>query len=134
VILYGGLSFLVVVFSTLLDKEAAQTPGIRPSFVRRLLLHLGDASYSIYLSHGPCVSALFKAAIVFGVASRLGVTTTTIAIVAVAIMVGSACHIFVENPVLGLLRARLVGRGGTVISKGADGILPISAQFPGGNQ
>lgn len=74
--------------------------------VPRLLEGLGDASYSIYLAHGPAMA--FAAIILARVDAARGLAPLTITalLVATGLAVGLAFHLIVERPLLGLLRPR----------------------------
>ncbi|HEU5135045.1 MAG TPA: acyltransferase [Steroidobacteraceae bacterium] len=95
---FGVASFLI-----LLQAEA---PALQRFFAnRRLLLLLGDASYSIYLIHYPLVSATCKVLKYLG----LGAGNTLIAFVVAAAFsaaAGVALHLIVEKPMLRWLGRR----------------------------
>ena len=97
VLTWGVPAFAVVAGAVSLE------PLVAPA-LPRWLLALGDASYSIYLSHGFVLPALM---LVIGrfVAPGLWTETTTIALcLVVSSVAGWAVYLAVENPMLRLLR------------------------------
>ena len=72
--------------------------------VPRPLERLGDASYSIYLAHGPAMA--FAAILLsrFDVTRSLSPVPSTLVLVAVGLIVGIVFHLFVERPLLGWMR------------------------------
>lgn len=93
-----GIPCLVIVLGTLMLELSGWQPG-------RFLSFLGDASYSIYLSHGVFLalasyvlfgqSHMLKFPDVFGLAGSLA-----------AVLVGIATFIFAEKPLRRFIRAR----------------------------
>jgi exopolysaccharide production protein ExoZ len=75
---------------------AACSAHLRPTAIRRTLLHLGDASFSIYLFHALIVDRLAATIGTEMTASRGGlfVAATTVS----CLMLGSAIHSAVEAP------------------------------------
>lgn len=83
------------------------------AFRSATLLLLGDASYSIYLSHQLTLSAAGQAwRRAFDDASAAGRAGFCLAAMLAAVIVGLACYRFVERPANRLAR-RLLGRGRT---------------------
>ena len=100
---FGVASALVVIGAAGLDVAlpTLRTPGI--------LLYLGNASYSIYLFHSIAMSILVRPAARV-VAHGLSVNATCLLMCAAAVGVGCLAHSLVEQPLLNLLRRRLVAR------------------------
>lgn len=95
VIGYGLSSALIV--CGLVSRER-----VRPIAVPRMLLLLGDASYSIYLVHYPTLSIVARLWLkVFG--KTVWVDFAYLAIAAMATAAGVLFHLFVEKPVTRLL-------------------------------
>ena len=83
--------------------------GIVPSWP--LLHRLGDASYSIYLSHGIVLSALGQAARRFEIASvPVGLLVFSAVAIAATAIAGLLLYRYVEQPVLMLMTRRLASR------------------------
>jgi exopolysaccharide production protein ExoZ len=91
----GPPSAVLVAAAVLLER--------RHAVQNRLVLLLGDASYAIYLSHVFTVQILYKLAL-----PRIGLDATGITAVLAAMLasaaVGIAIHLWVERPLLKLLR------------------------------
>jgi len=68
------------------------------------LMLLGDASYSIYLTHYALLDLLARASLALGVASVVGPTTTMTIIIVLTVGFGIAFYERVERPVLARLR------------------------------
>jgi len=92
-LVYGALSFMVVVFFTQFEKTAPFNPS-----AAKLMQSAGDASYAIYLT-GPVVIALMQP------------TSTLQKTIALIIIVTAALYInqLVEHPLLHLSRRVLLG-------------------------
>jgi exopolysaccharide production protein ExoZ len=106
IVCYGFASVLLVWSAVRWER---QSTGRMP----RLLLVLGDASYSIYLTHYALLDLLARASLTTGLASVLRPGLTTALIVAVTLGVGVGFHHRVERPLLTRLR-RHVERRATV--------------------
>ena len=76
----------------------------------RLLLVLGDASYSIYLTHYALLDLLARASLTTGLASVLRPGPTVALIVAVTLGIGVGFHHRVERPLLTRLRRHVERR------------------------
>ena len=99
IVSYGFSSMLLVWGAVQWERSSgARMPA--------LLMLLGDASYSIYLTHYALLDLLAKAAVASGVASVVGPTFTTTIIIALAVGLGIAFYEGVERPVLARLRPR----------------------------
>jgi peptidoglycan/LPS O-acetylase OafA/YrhL/glycosyltransferase involved in cell wall biosynthesis len=101
VIFYGVPSMLIVLGAASLDlKRSFKLPRIFP--------YLGDASYSIYLTHYPYLSAAIKLALTINMVDRLGYFPTIGLLIASAIVVGCLTYSLIEKPLLTFLRQKLV--------------------------
>ncbi|MDJ0931894.1 MAG: acyltransferase [Breoghania sp.] len=78
--------------------------------VSKGLVRLGDASYSVYLMHGPVI--VFVAMILdrLGLASCLRTVTTMGVMVVAGLVAGLVLHVAVERSILRVLSKYLVGR------------------------
>ena len=103
VLLFGSLSFVIVVTSTHIDNNEFLGTSIRNALPFRFSCYLGNASYSIYLLHGPTLSILFKIADACGIMTTPGGLWVTPIAFALAVSVGCLFHSCVEQPLLGLL-------------------------------
>lgn len=104
IVIYGLLSVLIIISSTQLDLTGGLGPKISASRLFRTGQYIGDASYSIYLIHGPALSVLFKLA---GKARLFDLATAqlvTIAIILLTLGVGCLLHSLVERPLLNACR------------------------------
>jgi exopolysaccharide production protein ExoZ len=107
-LLYWGLPALLIVWGALSLEGAGRAP------VLPALKLLGDASYSTYLAHGLALSLAFKL-----MEGRALTPAAEIALAApFAVLVGLACHVLVERPLLvlfhGRRRSSTAGRRATV--------------------
>jgi exopolysaccharide production protein ExoZ len=94
---YFGLPAALIVLGTVaLEGRLARRP-VRP------LLLLGDASYSLYLSHGIVLRLMFAA---LGSLAAAWPALAFAAALAVELLLGVACYRRVEQPLLRLLRPR----------------------------
>ena len=91
--------------STLVVYAAAHLREVRS----RLLIFLGDASYSTYLVHGSAVSILVKALRAAGVERLPGGWLGALAVLAAALAVCCAFYRWVERPLLQACRRRFLG-------------------------
>lgn len=71
-----------------------------PVLVPKLLVHLGDASYSIYLIHGTVLSVLIKLVIKFNLAALFSHFMGAVALFAATLFIGSCFYRFIELPLL----------------------------------
>ncbi len=74
-----------------------------------LLVLLGDASYSLYLSHAYVIQALDKLGLFDGGPAQL--VAMTLVAVALCLALSAFLWLAIEKPLNGFLRARLLGRG-----------------------
>jgi exopolysaccharide production protein ExoZ len=78
--------------------------------VPRLLAILGDASYSIYLTHVSLLGLCLKVLIKVGVLSALGGPALFLCAFVMATIGGVAAYYLVERPLLSLFRRRQVAK------------------------
>jgi len=77
--------------------------------VPRLLVALGDGTYSIYLLHGTLIVVLLKVALVIGLPAAIGGTLTCASVLSGALIAGWVFYRLVERPVIGVCKSRLDG-------------------------
>lgn len=82
--------------------------GVLPAW--RPLVFLGDASYSIYLVHGPALMIVVAVLRRFGAPWGLPPLATLVLISALATAAGALVHVLVERPLIGRLRSRSAER------------------------
>ena len=104
ILVYGGLSFCIVVFSTLIDLRGGLSTRVVGSAGYRLMQYFGDASYSVYLVHGPALSVLFKVAGSQGYFQKFSTQLITPLIIILTLSVGCLFHSLVERPLLKAVR------------------------------
>jgi peptidoglycan/LPS O-acetylase OafA/YrhL len=102
-IAYGLPSSLILVGVASLDFKQI----IKPS---PLLSYLGDASYSIYLTHYPCLSAALKLALVFNLFSVFGHGLTFAVLILITLAFGCLTYAKVEKPLIVALRKQLLSQ------------------------
>ncbi len=101
----GLSSFLMVLGAAGWELGARiRSDGVAPTLPRGLVF-LGDASYAIYLLHGPVLSATCKLAVVLGWDRQLGVNAVGWLAFTACLVVGSGFHQWVEKPLLRWLRS-----------------------------
>ena len=117
---YGILSFVIILSAVLLEGGGAIRQSWQQSPLYYGCLVLGDASYSVYLLHGPCLSLLVKVTVAAGLIARLGVVPVTVAIVVLIIGVGCGFHVLIEKPLLIRLRRWFVGERGVAAGRTSE--------------
>ncbi|XHX75848.1 MAG: glycosyltransferase [Stenomitos frigidus ULC029] len=116
ILIYGISSALIVIGAATLD-----VPRSRP-FVR-LFSFLGDASYSIYLTHYPCFSVLLKLTIAAQFISIIGYSATMSLLLLTTLGVGCLTYVWLEKPLVYRLRGTIVNQLATA-TKASD---PVAA-------
>jgi peptidoglycan/LPS O-acetylase OafA/YrhL len=106
VLAYGVASFLIV-----LGCNAQRVQAVFKD--RKLLLFIGDASYSIYLIHFPAIRLPAKAFQVLHAADYVPTTVLFLISTAFGVAVGCLLYALVERPMLNYLGARLLKRSAT---------------------
>nr|WP_290223824.1 acyltransferase [Trichocoleus desertorum] len=101
VIAYGLPSMLVVLGAASIDlNQGWKIPA--------WLNELGDASYSIYLVHYPCLAATFKVAIALNIVGLFGNFLTMSLLTVIAVIAGWLTYLYLEKPLITWLRRKLV--------------------------
>jgi len=100
---FGILAFAIVISSTSMDLN--QTLEV-PEF----MIYIGDASYSIYIVHGPAISVLMKLIAKFNLAHLNSGSFLILNIITTIMVVGISCifHSFIEKPLLELCRKKIL--------------------------
>jgi peptidoglycan/LPS O-acetylase OafA/YrhL len=99
VIIYGIPSLLIIVSAVLLEiKKTIQIP--------KIFTFLGDASYSIYLTHYACLSVLVKLALVAKLDALMSMNFLMSVLVLVTIFLGCMFNLYIEKPLLTYLRQK----------------------------
>ena len=101
VVLFGFPSFLIILSLVKMELNKSIT-------VKKIFLHLGDASYSIYLIHLPLVAAFYK------ILAKLHINNTLLLILLSCILFASVCftgiiiYNKIENPLIKKLNKTLL--------------------------
>jgi Predicted acyltransferases len=103
-LLYGFGSALCILGAAELER----TDRMR---VWRGLTLLGDASYSIYLTHFPLLSLLAKVFLASGLNTSIPPSLSFIIMVVLVVLMGLATHLVIERPLLAFFRRRLLPPG-----------------------
>lgn len=103
-ITYGLPSMLILMGAATLDLK--QTASRLPRF----LSYLGDASYSIYLTHYPCLSAALKLAFALNLFSVLGHGLTFALLILMTLALGCLTYSKVEKPLMAALRKQFLSQ------------------------
>jgi len=99
-IVYGIPSMLIILGASSLDiSKSVKVPP--------LFLYLGDASYSIYLVHYPCLSSLIKVATVVNLGHLIGYFSTISLIIIITLGVGLISYYCIEKPLLVFSRKKI---------------------------
>lgn len=112
VLAYGIPSALIVVGTAALDRQRS-----RP--LPRSLAVLGDASYSIYLTHYPCLSALLKLTVAADLINVMGYPATISVLLLITLSVGCLTYRWLEKPLVNRLRGTIVHQSQTA-TKASD--------------
>lgn len=114
---YGISSFLII---TALGSIELNNPKALLSFVKTkflmlpnkyligLLIFLGDASFSIYLTHQLLISSIGRSLLASGLVSILGLFITLTIITIVTLIIGSIFHLIIEKPLWHNSRRKLL--------------------------
>lgn len=100
VLCYGVVSFFIVVSAVRLDQTGGLGRSVNQSKAYSVLVFLGEASYSIYLLHGPVLSLLFKIEKSLNIGRCLGVVPVVWGVVIISLVAGCVCHVMIERPIL----------------------------------
>jgi exopolysaccharide production protein ExoZ len=102
--------FFFCLFSMLIMLGIAEKDK-KPRKVPKLLSFLGDASYSIYIAHGPFLSIFI---ILLGMVSPVYMVNGHLLILLVSLLTTVSCcfvYIFVEKPITAALRRKVLHKG-----------------------
>jgi exopolysaccharide production protein ExoZ len=99
VIGFGLSSALIILGSSASDIKSAKTN------VSKIFRELGDASYSIYLTHYSVFTALILISAKIKIFDLVGYPLTVLVILTLTILIGIATYRFVEKPMLNLFRS-----------------------------
>ena len=83
-------------------RKAVRLPAV--------LLFLGDASYSIYLTHLPVLGLLISSALALKLRDSIGPSLTVWIFFCVSLGAGLLCYRFVERPLLSILHGPMFVR------------------------
>lgn len=103
-IIYNYL--FILIFSLILFWAASfKTKEIQQKSVSPLFILLGDASYSLYLTHTPVIMLLYKMLQFFGKKFNILISVFSsnllfVIIVIICVFVGIIVHLYVEKPIL----------------------------------
>lgn len=108
---YWGVAATAFVLAAVFTEKAHGWPKVP------LLSHLGDASYSIYLSHLFVISAITVAIDKTGAFALLGTMGTRAIMIVSALAAGSAVHRLIEKPLGELLAVALTRKRAPSLAK-----------------
>lgn len=94
IICFGFSSALIVLGSSLIDLKSKQAFSIKP------LHYLGNASYSLYLTHIPIYTVINKIFSVINLYNLIGLWSATTILVVLTVIFGCLFHTFIEKPIL----------------------------------
>ncbi|MGM0904267.1 MAG: acyltransferase family protein [Bacillota bacterium] len=103
VVIYGVSAFLLILGSARFDSQSnIKTP--------KLFLYLGDASYSIYLTHYPAIIVLLKVFTILGLDNVMSESLLMHLIALITLLGGCLFHSIIEKPLLKLVRNRTISK------------------------
>ncbi len=108
VMTFGFSSFLIVLGAAGWELSTRRRPAAAFAGLPSALVFLGDASYALYLLHGPVLSLTCKVAAATGLLRSLGTAVVGWLAVVVCVLAACAFHQWLEKPLLRWLR-----RGGS---------------------
>ncbi|KKQ67190.1 MAG: hypothetical protein US86_C0001G0117 [Candidatus Daviesbacteria bacterium GW2011_GWA2_38_24] len=101
-ILFFGLPSALIVTSLAIQDK------IKSSNIPKLLLLIGNASYSIYLTHQIIISIATRVLIASGIQQLIGLSILMMLSATVAVSVGIAIHLYLEKPMVFYTRKLLL--------------------------
>ncbi|MGL5063723.1 MAG: acyltransferase family protein [Microcoleus sp.] len=111
IITFAGLAAILIVGATAIDlKDAPKMPY--------LLIFLGDASYSIFLTHGPLVSAMTKVVQKANLGRYFDGFFAPALVALIAVVAGCLFYSFVEKPLTVYLRKNIADKIGKSQTEG----------------
>ena len=115
IVAYGLASMLIVWGAVLWEQRKRR---MLPAF----LLLIGDASYSIYLTHYALLDLLIRGSIALGIVGWMRPSMIIVSAILTALSIGVLFYLFLEKPLLGRLRKPIVrGEGLTSHSHQSGG-------------
>jgi exopolysaccharide production protein ExoZ len=105
VVFVGGLALLLIAVAKLERQGTVRVPAA--------LVFLGDASYSIYLTHLAFSGVLLKLLLRSGAPSSIGREGVYLCVLAATVLLACLAYVLVERPLLNLLRTRHAVRAAT---------------------
>ncbi|HEY9896860.1 MAG TPA: glycosyltransferase [Candidatus Sericytochromatia bacterium] len=114
IVIYGISSALIVIGAATLEVQRS-----RP--LVRFFSFLGDASYSIYLTHYPCLSVLLKLTIAAQLINIIGYSVTIGLLLLTTVSVGCLTYVWLEKPLVYRLRGTIVNQL-TTATKASDSV------------
>lgn len=101
VIAYGIPSTLIVIGAAAYDR-------IKPSNPPEFLMYLGDASYSIYLTHFVIITAMLIGFLKLGILDFIGYQVAMVVTILVTVALGCLVYTYIEKPMLNYCRRKFV--------------------------
>lgn len=101
ILLFGTSSFFIVLGSVYIS--------INKTNWSKIFLFIGDASFSIYLTHFPAISLLNKMFATLGLYEKLGYFLATSIIIAITLIIGCIAYQLIEKQLLKVLRNKMIG-------------------------
>lgn len=99
--------------STLIVLGAAAYDLLKPSQPPEILMYLGDASYSVYLTHFVIITAMLLGFLKLGIIDFIGYQVAMVVIPVVTVVIGCLVYTYVEKPMLNFCRRKLVFKAST---------------------
>lgn len=103
---YGFPSFLII--TSLSSSEINGQFKITKNLVSQFLLLLGNASFSIYLTHQILISAIGRGFILAGLPNIISPYILIFIIIAIAVTLGCIFHLIIEKPLVYHSRTKLL--------------------------
>lgn len=94
--------------STLIVLGAAAYDRIKPSNPPEFLMYIGDASYSIYLTHFVIITAMLIGFLKLGILDFIGYQVAMALIILVTVVLGCLVYKYIEKPMLNYCRRKFV--------------------------
>lgn len=119
VYVYGIPSFFII--TALSSYELNKLIKIPDRWFPKLLVFLGDASFSIYITHQLLISGIGRTLLSFGFIERFGIFVTLTVITTSTLLIGSIFHVIIEKPLWYYTRGKLLSffkRFNTIKSQG----------------
>ncbi|WP_045054821.1 acyltransferase family protein [Aliterella atlantica] len=101
VIAYGIPSTLIVLGASAYDR-------IKPSNPPEFLMYLGDASYSIYLTHFVIITAMLIGFLKLAILDFIGYQVAMAVIILATVAIGCLVYTYIEKPMLNYCRRKFV--------------------------